>query len=128
MTGMIEIRLNKAKNLCYIKLAGYMESDEIIDVKFRAIRAFETLNPEMIIINDISNFKPVREELAQHIAEAQMYAFRKGVVRVIRIVHEPNSQAQFRKTQTESGISYTTIEVNSFTEAMLLVNEEEVLN
>lgn len=122
---MTEIKVNRKKNLCYIKLSGYMEEQDVIDAKLRFCKAIDALEPGIAIINDISEFQPMTQELAMHIAEAQKYAFVKGVNQVIRVVKSPLSNMQFKRVQLDSGVTYDTMEVSTVDEAMRAIDTKK---
>ena len=120
---MYSIKADTRKNRLYIKLAGFLADDEIQNAADEVTRAIASLQPNMTIITDISEFKPVSPHSAVYIKDAQAAAFHKGVKHAVSIVSNPIAGMQFKRTQREAGAKYEVLEASSVEEAERLLDE-----
>ena len=119
---MVEVKINRKKNLCYLKVTGYNSEKELIDGKIRFFKAIENLRPNMDMILDIRSFAPLNPENMKHMIEVQRKAAEKGIRRAVRIVNNIPGKKQVENIKKESGFEYETIEAKNFEEALSLLN------
>jgi hypothetical protein len=120
----LTVKVNTDHNFMYLKLDGYFNEDDAAHAAQKVIDGVTNLKPGFIIINDMANFKPAKQEAAAHIKTAQQKVHAKGVGKVIRVVPESViTKMQFEQSQKEANADYETHYVSSKEEAKALLRK-----
>lgn len=118
---MYEINIDKEKNRMYLHLKGFLQDDELLDASNKVKIGCDELQSGFDIINDISEFNAATQKGRELIKDAQVYAFKKGVNRVVRVVGNVIGEIQFKRSSREAG--YTAITVRTLDEAYKYLDE-----
>ncbi len=123
---MYGIRYDERKNRLYIELKGAVLSEEEALALVRKIQDVleHHLLPGVAVINDLSGALPFPANVAAYISQGQAAIDAKHPSKVIRVVKNIISAAQFNRTHQEAHIGYPVIQVTSLEEAERLLDEE----
>ena len=81
-----DIRADIRKNRLYLRLCGFMSTDEAKQVYDTIMKEIQKLRPGFAVINDIRELKPTFQGATEHMRRAQEESFKRGQGRVIRVV------------------------------------------
>lgn len=115
---MFEVKSEPAKNRLFIKLSGFMTPEEAKQAADQVIKVVSHLKTGYAAINDITEFKPGREEVQNEIVRAQKFLTENGAKVVIRVVKSVSGEMQFKRLTDKAKIGYEIIEVNSVEDAL----------
>ncbi len=122
---MYKIEYKNDKNIFFVSVEGYMDSDEISRFTEEFRDQSDQLEEGFILVNDMSRFTPPSDDVFLIIREFMELMKRKKPGKVIRILDPDNTGAMVQIFQSEelAGIDYEVITVRSPEEAMKHIEE-----
>lgn len=100
---MYAVTIDEDKNRMILELKGFLHDDEVMEFATDAKQAMNKLRPNFDIITDISEFSPATPNGRELIKEAQGYAFKMKVGRVVRVTGNIIAEIQFDRSSKEAG-------------------------
>lgn len=113
---MWSVRADPGKNRLYLKLEGFLGTDELRDAGAKVLSEVKRLKSGFTLVNDISTFKPANDEGAAVIGEVQRAIASMGLTAVARVAPTALGRLQFERI-TKGAVSYDTVVVGSVAEA-----------
>jgi hypothetical protein len=83
---MYKITTNLEKNYIHIKTEGELTPDEIVDLVNKVIDEVAKLNPNFVLIHDISKLKQYYTSNKSDILKAMFYIKGKKAAKIIRVI------------------------------------------
>ncbi len=122
---MYKIEYESRRNVLFLEVEGYMDSDEISGFTEEFREQINRLHEGFILVNDMSRFTPPSDNVFLLIKELMELLDSKKPDKVIRIIDPDNTGAMVQVFQSEeiAGIDYKIITVRSREEAMKLLEE-----
>lgn len=122
---MYKIEYKNDKNIFFVSVEGYMDSDEISRFTEEFRDQSDRLEEGFILVNDMSRFTPPSDDVFLIIREFMELMKSKKPGKVIRILDPDNTGAMVQIFQSEeiAGIDYEVITVRSREEAMKYIEE-----
>jgi len=122
---MYGIRYDEQKNRLYVELKDTITEEEAIALLRETHDVLEHhLRLGLTVINDLSDALPLPANVAAYISKGQAAVAAKHPSKVIRVVKNIVSAAQFKRTHQEAHIGYTVTQVTSLEEAECLLDQE----
>jgi len=119
---MHDIKTLKEKNVCIIRLGGFMKEDEIYEAIEKIKTSIDELKPGMVVVNDISEFSPVKQAHMSHMSDLIKYVGQHSPSKVIRVTGEAAiTKMQITAATKKATPPYEAVDVSSFEEAMKLI-------
>ncbi len=122
---MYKIEYKNDKNILFISVEGYMDSDEISRFVKEFREQIDQLAEGFILVNDMSRFTPPSDDVFLIIREFMELMKGKKPGKVIRVLDPDNTGAMVQIFQSEelAGIDYDVITVRSLEEAQKHIEE-----
>jgi hypothetical protein len=122
---MYKITYDSDKNILFLSVEGYFDSDEISRFTEEFREQVNRLDEGFTLINDMSRFTPPSDDIFLIIKEFMELLDSKKPGRVIRILDPDNTGAmvQFFQSDELASVDYEVVTVRSLEEAMKLLGK-----
>ena len=105
--GTSNVSSDTQNNILYLELDGYFTEEETQEALNKFMQGIDELKPGLAIIDDIRNFKPVKQESSSNISKAHKYALEKGLKTIVRVVGQESlhvGEMQMERLARQAGI------------------------
>ncbi|MBW1989755.1 MAG: hypothetical protein JRI97_09425 [Deltaproteobacteria bacterium] len=119
---MFEIKADPEKNRLYITL-GRLDLETVKEAVRVLGKEVWKLSAGFTVLNDLSEYSPVSQEVALHIRRGQGILKKAGMGRGVRVVSSSLADLQFSRRASQAGLEVTT--VKTLEEAWKVLEEWE---